>query len=81
MSSLVAVDVDKSGVLRFNGKVLSSVEEVVDLTRAELAKEPNLRAIIRADAGVSWGTVIGVLDRLKQGGCARVAFGVTPTPP
>ncbi len=81
MSSLVAVDVDKSGVLRFNGKVLSSVEEIVDLTRAELAKEPDLRALIRADAGVPWGTVIGVLDRLKQGGCAKIAFGVTPIPP
>lgn len=81
VTSVLAIDIDKSGTMRFNGKALSSADEIVVLTRAELVKDPEIRAIIRADTGVSWGMVLGALDRLKQGGCSKIAFGVTPIPP
>ena len=49
--------------------------------REELAKTPDLRAVIRADTTVQHGRVITVLDLLKTGGITKIAFGVAPIPP
>jgi biopolymer transport protein ExbD len=44
-------------------------------------KNPELRAVIKADSSVTHGRVIHVLDLLKQAQVAKIAFGVTPTTP
>lgn len=33
--------------------------------------------MIRADKDVAWGSVVHVLDLLKQGSVAKIAFGVS----
>ena len=38
---------------------------------------PDVRAVIRADKDVAWGSVVHVLDLLKQGSVAKIAFGVS----
>ena len=40
---------------------------------------PDLRAVIKADAAVTHGRVIHVLDLLKQAHVNKIAFGVTPS--
>ena len=42
------------------------------------AQHPDLRAVIKADAAVTHGRVIHVLDLLKQAHVNKIAFGVTP---
>jgi biopolymer transport protein ExbD len=36
--------------------------------------------VVKADAAVSHGRVMHVLDLIKQAGISTVAFGVEPTP-
>ena len=51
---------------------------MLPLAKEALAKNQDLRAVIRADKTVQHGRVIRVLDLLKQAGVAKIAFGVQP---
>jgi len=45
------------------------------------AGNKEIRAVIRADKKVEHGRVIHVLDLLRQGGIAKIAFAVSPVAP
>ena len=77
---VLRVDIDSQGSCWVDGAKAASCEEVGDAAKAALAKNPEVRATIRADASVKHGKVMLVLDRLKQGGINKVAFGVVPKP-
>ena len=49
--------------------------------KAAHEKNPELRAVIKADSAVPHGRVIHVLDLLKQAQVAKIAFGVSPVAP
>lgn len=62
---------------------VDSTQVAGDLVIGEMAteakkKNPELRAVIRADQKVPHGRVIQVLDTLKQAKLSKVAFAVTP---
>jgi biopolymer transport protein ExbD len=78
---IFGVELHQSGDIMVNGKKLSSDDAVLPLAKEELAKTPDLRAVIRADTTVQHGRVIRVLDLLKQGGVSKIAFGVSPVAP
>ena len=78
---IFGVEMHQNGDLMVNGKKLSSDDAVLSLAKEELAKTPDLRAVIRADTTVQHGRVIRVLDLLKQGGVSKIAFGVSPVAP
>jgi len=63
-----------------DGQKLPSDDAILARAREAQAKNPELRAVIRADTTVQHGRVIRVLDLLKQAGVAKIAFGVTPIP-
>jgi len=44
-------------------------------------EQVDVLAVIKADAAVSHGRVIHVLDLLKQAEVSKIAFGVQPTAP
>jgi hypothetical protein len=75
----IAVDISADGRFWFNGKEVSNADDLLPLARAEHDRDPNVRAIIRADAAVTFQRVILAMDMLKQAGIAKLAFGVTPT--
>src|SRR6202451_3724462 len=74
-------------VLAADGRVVVDSPEVpnddsiLGLARNAQASHPDLRAVIKADAAVTHGRVIHVLDLLKQAHVNKIAFGVSPTPP
>jgi biopolymer transport protein ExbD len=70
-----------NGETLVDGKKVGSDDEIFPMAREALKKHPELRAVIKADAAVSHGRVIHVLDMLKQGGISKIAFGVTPGAP
>ncbi|MBI5536348.1 MAG: biopolymer transporter ExbD [Deltaproteobacteria bacterium] len=74
---VLAVDVSATGELRVNGAPIAE-ERLKDAAREALSKAPEVRAVIRADASVTYGRVIRVMDLLKQGGISRIAFAVAP---
>jgi biopolymer transport protein ExbD len=55
-------------------------DAILPLARTAQTQHPDLRAVIKADAAVTHGRVIHVLDLLKQAHVAKIAFGVSPTP-
>lgn len=59
---------------------VASDEAILQLARAAQTQHPDLRAVIKADAAVTHGRVIHVLDLLKQAHVTKIAFGVSPTP-
>jgi biopolymer transport protein ExbD len=61
-----------------NGALIPSDDAVLQAARDEQQAHPDLRAVIKADASVTHGRVIHVLDLLKQAHVTKIAFGVTP---
>ncbi len=78
VQEVFTIEVQSGGVLRVDGKAIEDDRKVVPLAKAALTKNKNLRAVIRADKSVSHGTVVRMLDLLKQAGVAKIAIGVTP---
>jgi len=78
---IFGVELHQAGDIMVNGKKLPNDDAVLALAKEELAKTPDLRAVIRADTTVQHGRVIRVLDLLKQGGVSKIAFGVSPVAP
>jgi biopolymer transport protein ExbD len=71
-------------VLAADGRVMVDTNQVANddailpLARTAQTSHPDLRAVIKADAAVTHGRVIHVLDLLKQAHVSKIAFGVTP---
>jgi biopolymer transport protein ExbD len=64
-----------------NQKLMVNDDAIVEPARESVAAHPDLRAVIKADAAVTHGRVIHVLDLLKQSHINKIAFGVTPVAP
>lgn len=64
-----------------DGKDIPNDDAILGLARAAEEQHPDLRAVIKADAAVTHGRVIHVLDLLKQAHVSKIAFGVTPVAP
>ncbi|HEY8091901.1 MAG TPA: biopolymer transporter ExbD [Polyangiaceae bacterium] len=63
-----------------DGKSIANDDAILQLARDASQSHPDLRAVIKADAAVTHGRVIHVLDLLKQAHVNKIAFGVTPAP-
>ena len=72
------LELHANGDIKVDGKKLSSDKAVLALARKSLAKNKDMRAVIRADKTVQHGRIIRILDLLKQAGVTKIAFGVTP---
>lgn len=77
---MLVVMITKTGAIFVQGRPLSHVDDLIRIAKDASAKDATTRAIIQADAAVSWGVVISVIDRLKVGGVPRIAFGVSAQP-
>jgi biopolymer transport protein ExbD len=78
--TMLVVDVSKDGTLAVDGRPVGDTQEVIRLATAAHQKDPDARAVIRADRAVSWGAIIGLLDRLRGAGFSKIAFGVSALP-
>ena len=72
------LELHANGDIVADGKKLSDDNAVLGLARESIAKNKDLRAVIRADKTVQHGRIIRILDLLKQAGVSKIAFGVTP---
>jgi biopolymer transport protein ExbD len=76
-----SVTMGADGSAQVDGKPIANDDAVLPLAEAAQQKNPELRAVIKADSAVPHGRVIHVLDLLKQGHVNKIAFGVSPVPP
>jgi biopolymer transport protein ExbD len=75
------LELHTSGDTLIDGKRIPSDDAILPMAKEAQAKNPELRAVIRADTAVPHGRVIRALDLLKQAGVSKIAFGVSPVPP
>jgi biopolymer transport protein ExbD len=61
-----------------DSKPIPNDDAILQLAHDAQTQHPDLRAVIKADAAVTHGRVIHVLDLLKQARVNKIAFGVTP---
>ncbi len=78
---LLTVDIGAAGDCSVNGKALSACEGVFEIAQEAARADPQIRATIRADRDARHGVVITVMDRLKQAGINKIAFGVAAPAP
>lgn len=73
--SKLNIAITQDGKINLNGKF--SDEDVLRKVAAEeLAKNPEVQAVISADKGVPHGTVVGVLDVVKGVGVKKFAISI-----
>jgi biopolymer transport protein ExbD len=63
-----------------DSKPIDNDDVILQKARDAAVEHPDMRAVIKADAAVTHGRVIHVLDLLKQAHVNKIAFGVTPVP-
>jgi biopolymer transport protein TolR len=75
VQAVFSVIVPERGATTVNGQPMPDNAALGRQAREALSRDPELRAVIQADGGVTHRRVIAVLDALKQAGVARIAFG------
>lgn len=73
-----SVAISAQGEMTVDSRAVGTDKELLTLARAAKDKTSELRAVIHADANVSHGRVVRVMDLLKQCGISKIAFGVSP---
>jgi biopolymer transport protein ExbD len=63
----------KDGEVMLNGKKIADTD-IVSLVGNEIKTNPDAQAIISADKDVTHGTVIKIIDLIKQGGVHKFAI-------
>jgi biopolymer transport protein ExbD len=69
----VIVEMNNEGVLEIEGDVMTE-QDLKQRLAEQLAESPELGVLIRADASLSLGKVMPVLDLLKSEGIVDVGF-------
>ncbi len=78
--TMFTVTIDGDGVLRANDQVISQDVQLRALAASELARTPDLRAVLTASSKVQHGQVMHVLDLLRGVGITKVASGAEKLP-
>ncbi len=74
-ASKLSVSITVDGKLNLNG-VFSNETKISEKAKEELAKNPEVQAVISADKDVSHGRVIAVLDIIKAAGVKKFAISI-----
>lgn len=77
--TMLNVSVDATGKLLANGSPVSD-ETLFAQTKRALKDNPELRTVISASAAASHGTVMHVLDTLRDAGAVKIAFAADKIP-
>jgi biopolymer transport protein ExbD len=79
IQTIFSVELSVDGKTVVDSEYVTSDEAITELAKKGRTKNPDLRAVIRADRKVEHGRVIHVLDLLKRAGIAKIAFAVSPS--
>lgn len=78
MQTIFSVELTEDGRTFVDSTQVANDAVIGNLASEAQSKNPELRAVIRADQKVPHGRVIQVLDALKQAKLSKVAFAVDP---
>ena len=72
-SKSLVVSVNKDGTILINEKQVPS-KDIERIFQAAFSRDTNTQVVIRADAGVSHGLVVSIMERAKRVGLSRLAI-------
>jgi biopolymer transport protein ExbD len=75
VESTLNVVITKEGELYLDG-VKSTEAEIIDRIRREKTSNPKVQAVIAADKSVAYGSVVRVIDLVKQNGVTGFALNI-----
>lgn len=78
VQQVFSLNVHANGDISVGDNRIDSEDALVAMAKDSLAKNKDMRAIIRADGKVRHERIIRVLDLLKRAGVSKIAFGVQP---
>jgi biopolymer transport protein ExbD len=78
IQTVFSVVLAADGTTQVDGKPVANDDAILAVAKDAVAKNADLRAVIKADSSVPHGRVVHVLDLLKQARVTKIAFGVTP---
>jgi biopolymer transport protein ExbD len=81
VQTVFSIVLASDGTTQVDSKNVANDDAIFPLAKGARDKNPELRAVIKADSAVPHGRVIHVLDLLKQAQVAKIAFGVQPVAP
>lgn len=76
---IYTITIDKDGKILADKKPIGSDADLRKSAADALAKNKDLRTVIQASAQVNHGTVIHVLDELRQAGIQKIGFAIDKT--
>jgi biopolymer transport protein ExbD len=74
LQSIFTISVDADAKVVANGRTMSDRAALQGEARQALAADPTLRALVSASARSSHGSVMQVVDSLREVGVTRIAF-------
>jgi biopolymer transport protein ExbD len=80
VQAVFSIILTADGRAMVDSKPIDNDDVILQKARDAAVEHPDMRAVIKADASVTHGRVIHVLDLLKQAHVNKIAFGVTPVP-
>jgi biopolymer transport protein ExbD len=81
VQEIFSLALEADGTTRVDGSAVADDASLLSSARAAQQKNPELRAVVRADGGVPHRRVMRALDVLRQAGVARIAFAVAQGDP
>jgi len=75
VTSTLTFKVSKDGEYFLDGNQ-TSLDNIGATVKTRVAEEPTIRAIIAADKGVEYGSVIDLIDTIKQNGLEKFALNI-----
>jgi biopolymer transport protein ExbD len=79
IQTVFSVVLANDGTTQVDSRTVPSDDAILGLAKGAHDRNPELRAVIKADAAVPYGRVVRALDLLKQAQVAKIAFAVQPT--
>jgi biopolymer transport protein ExbD len=81
VQEVFSLSLTAAGATSVDGRPIADSSELLRLARAAQQRNPELRAVLRADGRVPHERVLHAMDVLRQAGVSRIAFAVNPGPP
>src|SRR3954462_12149506 len=72
--TMLTLSIDAQGKVSANGEPVASDAALRDQARRALAQNPELRTVIAASAAASHGSVMHVVDTVRDAGAVKIAF-------
>jgi len=78
--TMLTLSIDAEGKVSANGQPVANDAALRDQTQQALKQNPELRTVIAASAAASHGSVMHVVDTVRDAGAIKIAFAADKIP-